>query len=63
MKYQNKDGISLNYTQENNVHTDLVKEVINAAISMLNDVDGADRVQETIKFLEENFDLGKENGR
>jgi len=27
-KYKNKDGIELNYTQRNNVHTDLVKEVI-----------------------------------
>ena len=28
MKYKNKDGISLNYTQRNNIHTDLVKEVL-----------------------------------
>ena len=35
MKYKNKDGIELNYTQRNNVQTDLVKEVIDEAISML----------------------------
>ena len=35
MKYKNKDGIELNYTQRNNVQTDLVKEVIGEALIML----------------------------
>ena len=35
MKYQNKEGISLNYTQRHNNHTDLVKEVVSEAITML----------------------------
>jgi len=57
MKYKNKDGIELNYTQRNNVHTDLVKEVIGEAISMLNKSEHGDTVVETINFLKENFDI------
>ena len=34
MKYQNKDGISLNYTSDD-IHTRLVKEVIFVALDML----------------------------
>ena len=52
MKYQNKDGISLNYTSDD-IHTRLVKEVIGEAIIMLEDY----KVADTIDFLKENFDL------
>ena len=52
MKYQNKNGISLNYTN-NDIHTNLVKEVIREVISMLEDA----RVADTIGFLKENFDI------
>ena len=38
MKYKNKDGISLNYTQRNNAHTNLVKEVILETIMKLETV-------------------------
>ena len=52
MKYQNKDGISLNYTSDD-IHTNLVKEVIGEAISMLKQ----SRTIPAIDFLKENFDL------
>ena len=52
MKYKNKDGISLNYTS-NDIHTNLVKEVVLEAVSMLGDYQVAD----AIDFLKENFDL------
>ena len=58
MKYKNKDGISLNYTQRNNIHTDLVKEVILEAIYKLENIGQELRgVDETIDFLKENFDI------
>ena len=52
MKYKNKEGISLSYTN-NDIHTRLVKEVIREAIIMLEDY----KVADTIKFLKENFDI------
>ena len=57
MKYKNKDGISLNYTN-NDIHTNLVKEVISEAVNKLEDI-GEDLtgINETIDFLKENFDL------
>ena len=59
MKYQNKDGISLNYTQKNNVHTDLVKEVISEAIRMLRKDRQFPHVtcDKVSNFLKENFDI------
>ena len=64
-KYKNKDGIELNYTQKNNVHTDLVKEVIGEAIRLCNhdyyDKYSVVRVLNTVKeFLKVNFDVGDE---
>ena len=57
MKYQNKDGISLNYTS-NDIHTNLVKEVILEAINRLEDIgEDLSGVDETIDFLKENFDI------
>ena len=52
MKYKNKNGISLNYTN-NDVHQQLVKEIIGEAVLMLEDY----KVADTIDFLKENFDL------
>ena len=58
MKYKNKDGIMLNYTSDD-IHTNLVKEVVSEAIKML----GAPRpyphvtCNNAIKFLKENFDI------
>ena len=62
MKYKNEDGISLNYTSDD-IHTNLVKEVISRAVTMLEDSitispltkDG--KVTDTIDFLKENFDI------
>ena len=52
MKYQNEEGISLNYTS-NDVHTKLVKEVITEACKLI--YNGSST--EARLFLEENFDL------
>ena len=62
MKYQNKDGISLNYTSDD-IHTNLVKEVISEAIKILKDIPqnaysmGSSTTTEAIDFLKENFDI------
>ena len=52
MKYKNKDGISLNYTS-NDIHTNIVKEVILETINMLDDY----KVADAVEFLKENFDI------
>ena len=57
MKYKNKDGIMLNYTS-NDIHTNLVKEVISKAIITLENTKFAwSGVDNTINFLKENFDI------
>ena len=57
MKYKNKDGISLNYTG-NDIHRQLVKEVILEAIKILKtDTAPYGFCDNTIKFLKENFDI------
>ena len=65
MKYQNKEGISLNFSGECSTSV-LVKEVISEAIMMLNNVPGQDLqtlsgVRDTIGFLKENFDIEDKN--
>ena len=62
MKYKNKDGIELNYTQRNNVQTDLVKEVVGEAIRILEGGDDGRQFphvtcNNAIRFLKENFDV------
>ena len=63
-KYKNKDGIELNYTQRNNTHTDLVKEVIGEAIKILGMYDRSCKISmgmamsNTKKFLKTNFNIG-----
>ena len=52
MKYQNKEGISLNYTG-NDIHTRLVKEVITEACEIIY----GGGITEARLFLEENFNL------
>ena len=52
MKYQNKEGISLNYTG-NDIHTRLVKEVISEACEIIY----GGGTTEARLFLEENFNL------
>ena len=62
-KYKNEDGIELSYTQRDNVHTDLVKEVIGEAIKILGMYDRNCKISMGMamsnckKFLKENFDL------
>ena len=52
MKYQNKEGISLNYTGDD-IHTRLVKEVITEACEIIY----GGGTTEARLFLEENFNL------
>ena len=62
-KYKNKDGIELNYTQKNDVHTELVKEVVEESIKILTMYDRNCKISMNMamgnckKFLKENFDL------
>ena len=63
MKYKNKDGIELNYTQRDNIHTDLVHEVVGEAIKILTMYDRSCKISMNMaignckKFLKENFNL------
>tara|TARA_R100001594_G_C3992644_1_gene252756 strand:- start:448 stop:675 length:228 start_codon:yes stop_codon:yes gene_type:complete len=63
MKYKNKDGIELSYTNDNDVHQVLVKEVVSEAIKILttyNRFDGRSAeyaLDRGVNFLKENFDL------
>ena len=62
MKYNNKDGIELNYNG-NDMQTKLVKEVISEAIKILttyNRMDGRSveyALHRGVNFLKDNFDL------
>ena len=65
MKYENKDGIELNY-QGNDSHKVLVREVISEAIKILNMYDRNCKISmgmamnNTRKFLKENFNIVRE---
>ena len=61
MKYQNKEGLSLNFSGKYTTAL-LIKEVVEKAIEMLENVPGKDLqtlsgVNDTIEFLKENFDI------
>ena len=64
MKYKNKDGIELSYTNDNDTHQVLVKEVIEEAIKILGMYDRSCKISmgmammNTKKFLKSNFDIG-----
>ena len=61
--YKNKDGISLNY-QGDDSHKVLVREVVEAAIKILNMYDRSCKISmgmammNTKKFLKTNFNIG-----
>ena len=63
MKYKNKDGIELSYTNDNDVHQVLTKEVISEAIKIFegyNKFDGRSAeyaLNRGVNFLKDNFDL------
>ena len=65
MKYNNKDGVSLNYSGDDS-HQVLVREVITEAIRILNSHVMSDSqskswaIDRGINFLEENFDIKEE---
>ena len=69
MKYKNKDGISLNYTNDNDTHQQLVREVVSEAVKLCSQYDWSNEtsmrfaLRRTKDFLVENFDLGDKNGR
>ena len=61
-KYKNIQGLSLNYTgHKNDIHAQLVKEVVAKAISMLRiaylEGNKWDTVREVCEYLDENFSL------
>ena len=61
MKYQNKDGIGLNFAGDGSTSV-LVREVISEAILMLRGRTSSNStVEDTIEFLKENFDIKDEN--
>ena len=66
MKYKNKDGIELSYTNDNDVHQVLVKEVVSEAIKILttyNKFDGRSAewaLSRGVNFLKENFNIEDE---
>ena len=63
-KYKNKNGIELSYTNDNDVHQVLVKEVIGEAIKILGMYDRNCKISmgmamvNTKKFLKTNFNIG-----
>jgi hypothetical protein len=62
-KYKNKDGIKLSYTNNNDTHQVLVKEVISEAIKILGMYDRNCKISMGMamgnakKFLKTNFDI------
>ena len=67
MKYKNKDGIELSYTNNNDIHQVLVKEVITEAINIFenyNRMDGRSceyALHRGVNFLKDNFDLWEDD--
>ena len=65
MKYKNKDGIELSYTNDNDIHQVLVKEVIGEAIKILSTYDRSCKISMSMsihnakKFLKTNFNIGE----
>ena len=66
-KYKNKDGIELSYTNDNDIHQVLVKEVISEAIKILttyNRMDGRSceyALHRGVHFLKDNFNLWEDD--
>ena len=62
-KYKNKNGIELSYTNDNDSHQVLVREVIQEAIKILGMYDRNCKISmgmamsNTKKFLKTNFDI------
>jgi len=62
-KYKNKDGIELSYTNDNDIHQVLVKEVISEAINIFEGYNRFDArsaewvLSRGVNFLKENFDI------
>ena len=68
MKYKNKDGVELSYNGKD-VHSELVKEVVEEAIKILGMYDRSCKISmgmammNTKKFLKTNFDIGSKSER
>ena len=64
MKYNNKDGVSLNYSGDDS-HQVLVREVITEAVRLLSVYDGNSKISmnmaigNTKEFLKTNFNLNE----
>ena len=65
-KYKNKDGIELSYTNDNDIHQVLVKEVITEAIKIFEGYNRFDArsaewaLHRGVNFLKDNFDIEDE---
>jgi len=63
MKYKNKDGIELSYTNDNDIHQVLVKEVVSEACEILTKYNRSDArsaewaLHRGVNFLKDNFDI------
>ena len=60
-KYTNKEGISLSYTNDNDIHQQLVKEIVREAIKILDFapsyINCENANKRCKKFLKTNFDI------
>jgi len=62
-KYKNKDGVELSYTNDSDIHQQLVKEVISESIKIFEGYNRMDArsaewaLSRGINFLKENFDI------
>ena len=65
MKYKNKDGIELSYTNDNDMSQVLVKEVVSEAVRLLSVYDGSSKtsmnmaIGNTKEFLNTKFNLNE----
>ena len=63
MKYKNKDGIELSYTNDNDIQSKLTREVIEEAIKVFMGYNRSDArsaewaLHRGVNFLKDNFDL------
>tara|TARA_R110002020_G_scaffold181781_2_gene377041 strand:+ start:77 stop:277 length:201 start_codon:yes stop_codon:yes gene_type:complete len=60
MKYENKDGLKLDSVGGDEIIT-FVKDIINETLKILENPYNLNRVDDTIEFLKENFDLEEQD--
>ena len=60
MKYKNKDGLELESVSGDEIIT-FVKDIVTETLRILENPYNLNRVDDTIEFLKENFDLEEES--